>query len=110
MVGIWVETAVLLFAFLVIMPSIAVAVGYAAWKGKPKSFDRAMYWTTFVAAIAISALLLVGSQRMHADVRGWRYIVQLALFAVGVLFMGIAGGCMVGIFANRSALPRRRHN
>ena len=110
MTGTWVEATVLLLAFLVVVPSIAVAVGYAAWKRKPKSFDRAMYWTAFVAAIAISALLFVGSQRMHADVRSWQYVVQLTLFALGVLSMGIAGGCMVGIFTHRRTVSPRRHN
>jgi hypothetical protein len=31
-----IEVALLLFAFVVVVPSIAAAIGYAAWKGKPR--------------------------------------------------------------------------
>jgi hypothetical protein len=48
--AIWLEAALLLFTFFVIVPSIAAAIGYAAWKGKPKNFSREMYWTAFAVA------------------------------------------------------------
>ncbi len=51
--GLWVEAAFLVFTFFVIVPSIAAAIGYAAWKGKPKNFDREMYWTAF-ACVSMS--------------------------------------------------------
>lgn len=47
--------------FFVIAPSIAVAIAYAAWRGKPKSFDREMYWTVFVATCAVAAVIIVYS-------------------------------------------------
>lgn len=91
----------LLFAVVVIVPSIVAAIGYAAWKGKPKDFSREMYWTAFVVAILSSLFVLVYAQRMHADVRTSRYLVQVACFCGGALLFGVAGGCMVGILAYR---------
>jgi hypothetical protein len=94
----WVGTAVFLVGFFVAVPAIAVVIGRAAWVGKPKNWDRSMYWTAFALSVAASAFLLVYSQRMQADVRTWRYSLQIALFGLGVLLFGVAGGCFVGIF------------
>ena len=99
--GLWVEAGLLLFTFFVVVPSIAAAIGYAAWKGKPENFDRTMYWTAFAAATGVSLFLLVFAQRMHADVRTWQYLVQVACFGSGALLFGVAGGCMIGIFTYR---------
>ena len=95
------EAALFLFTFFIVVPSIAAAIGYAAWKGRPRNFSREMYWTAFVAAMAVSLFLFVYSQRMHADVRTWHYLLQIACFGGGAFFFGIAGGCMVGIFTYR---------
>ena len=97
----WVEGAIFLFAFFVIVPAIAAVIGYAAWMGKPKNWDRSTYWTAFVASIAASGFLIVYAQRMQADVRTWQYVLQMLLFGLGVLLFGVAGGFMVGIFAYR---------
>ena len=97
----WVEAASLLFAFFIIVPSTAAVIGYAAWKGKPKSFDRSMYWTAFAAATGVSVFLMVVAKRMQADVRTWQYLVQMACFGVSILLFGVAGGCMIGIFTYR---------
>jgi hypothetical protein len=35
------------------------------------------------------------------SVRTWQYPVQMALFGLGVILFGVAGGCMVGIFVYR---------
>jgi multisubunit Na+/H+ antiporter MnhG subunit len=99
--GLWLDAVLLVLAFFLAVPAIAVAIGYAAWKGKPQNFSRGMYWTAFVAAIAVSLFLMVYAQRMHADVRTWQYLVQIACFGLGVLVFGVAGGCMVGIFTYR---------
>jgi len=95
-IGLWVEAALLIFTFFVVVPSIAAAIGYAAWKGKPKNFDRQMYWTAFATAIGLSLFLMVFAQRMHADVTTWQYLVQMACFGLGALLFGVAGGCMIG--------------
>ena len=99
--GLWVEAGLLLLTFFVVVPLIAAAIGYAAWKGKPKNFSREMYWTAFAAATVVSLFLMVFAQRMHADVRTWLYLVQVACFGLGALLFGVAGGCMVGIFTYR---------
>jgi hypothetical protein len=60
-----------------------------------------MYWTAFAAATVVSLFLMVFAQRMHADVRTWLYLAQVACFGLGALLFGVAGGCMVGIFTYR---------
>lgn len=94
----WVEPVILLFAFFVLVPAIAAIIGYAAWIGKPKNWDRSMYWIAFVASTVASGFLMVYAQRMRADVKTGHYTVEMLLFGLGVLLFGVAGGCMVGIF------------
>ena len=40
--GLWLEAELFVLTFFVVIPSIAAAIGYAAWKGKPKNFNREM--------------------------------------------------------------------
>jgi membrane protease YdiL (CAAX protease family) len=105
--GLWVEAGLLIFAFFVVVPSIAALIGFAAWKGKPKNFNREMYWTAFAAATVLSLFLMVIAQRMHADVRTWQYPVQVACFGLGALLFGVAGGCMIGIFTSRRGVENQ---
>jgi uncharacterized membrane protein len=115
---VWVEGAVFFLAFFVIVRAIAVVIGRAAWLGKPKNWDRSMYWTAFIVSVVAAAFLMVYAQRMQADVRTWRYPVQMASFGIGVLFFGVAFGCGVGIFTYRRgkgpsrlpATPRPEHS
>jgi hypothetical protein len=90
-----------LFTFFVLGPAIASGIAYAAWKGKPKNFDREMYWTAFAAAILASGFLMVFAQRMQADVRTWKYVAQIACFGIGAVLFGVAGGCLLGVFIYR---------
>ena len=92
----------LLFTVFVGTPTIAAAIGYAAWKGRPKTFNRDTFVLGFIATLMGSAFLIVYAQQMHADVRTWQFLLQLACFELGVLLLGIAGGCAVGIFTHRS--------
>jgi uncharacterized membrane protein len=94
----WVESAFLFVAFFVIVPAVAIVIGHTAWMGKPKNWDRSTYWTAFIVFIVASGFLMLYAQWMQADVRTWRYAVQMALFGLGVLLFGVAGGCGVGIF------------
>lgn len=92
----WVEFGLALLAFFVVVPAIAVAIGHAAWVGKPKRWDRSMYWTAFVATTAAALFLGVYAKRMDADVGTWRYSAQLVLLGLAVLLFGVAFGCGVG--------------
>ena len=82
-------------------PSIAAAVAYAAWKGKPKNFGREMYWTAFVAIGAVSAVVILFAQRMRANVGTWQFLVQCVTFTLGAILFGISMGCGLGIFTYR---------
>ena len=70
-------------------------------KGWPKSLDHESYVLGFVACLLTSVSLLVYAQRMQADVRTWQYLLQLAFSVLGLLLLGIAGGCGIGIFTCR---------
>ncbi len=60
-----------------------------------------MYWTAFAASVMSSGFLIVYAQRMRADAKTSKYLVQIELFGLGVLLFGVANGCMVGIFTYR---------
>jgi uncharacterized membrane protein len=100
-IRLWIDGGVLLFAFLVMVPSIAAAIGYAAWNGIPRSFSREMYFTAFVLIGGVSTFLLVYAIRMNADIRTWEYLWQVACFGIATLLFGVASGCMIGVFAYR---------
>jgi hypothetical protein len=95
----------LLLATFVGVPLLWLGIGYAAWKGKWKSFDHESYVLGFVACLLVSLALLVYAQNMQADVRTWQYLLQIACFGLGLLLFGIAGGCFIGIFARRFGSP-----
>jgi len=97
----WLIDGFLLFVLFVVAPSIAAAIGYAAWKGQLKNFGRGLYWTAFATSGGVSGFLLVFAQRMQADVRTWQYLLQLACFVLGALLLGVAMGCAVAIFTFR---------
>ena len=92
----------LLLTLFVGTPTIAAAIGYAAWKGKPKTFNRDTFVLGFIATLMVSGFLIVYAQRMHADVRTWQYLLQLACFEFGVLLLGIGAGCGAAIFTHRT--------
>jgi hypothetical protein len=104
-IALWIEPAFFLFTFLVVIPLVAAVIGYAAWKGKPKSFGRDMYWTISAVASAAALGLGVYAQRMQADVRTWQYLLQLGCFGLGALLAGVALGCGVGILTYRRRTP-----
>src|SRR5215469_10696860 len=58
---VWVELVFVVFSFFVVAPAIAATIGYAARKGKPKSFDREMCWTTFVATGVVAGIIVCTS-------------------------------------------------
>jgi uncharacterized membrane protein len=100
-VGLWFEWVWILLSLFVVVPLIAVLIGYPARKGKPKNFSRDMYFTAFGTAALASGFLIVYAQRMEVDVRSLQHLLQLMCFGSGVLLLGIAGGCLLGIFMYR---------
>jgi len=96
-----VELVFVLSALFVVPLFIAAAIGYAAWRGKPKRFDREMYWTAFVSAGALAALIIVYSMRMQADIKPTRHILGLMGLGLGGVVFGVALGCCVGVFTYR---------
>ena len=100
-IRLWTEAGVFLFAFLVMVPSIAAAIGYAAWNGKPRNYSRELFFTAFVLVGGISGALLTYAIRLRADIRTWEYLLQVACFGIGTLLLGVAGGCMIGAFTYR---------
>jgi uncharacterized membrane protein len=92
----------LLLTLFVGTPTVAATIGYAASKGRPKTFNRDTFVLGFLATVMVSGILIVYAQRIHADVRTWQYVLQLACFELGVLLLGVAGGCALGIFTHRS--------
>jgi hypothetical protein len=99
-VGAWVKIGLILFTFFVIAPSIAATIGYAAWKGKPESFDREMYWTAFVSSGAVAGIIFVYTQR---NGRTWPTLARVVCFEIAALVFGVALGFGVGILARRSS-------
>ena len=78
-------------------PLLSAAIGYAAWKGRPRNFNRENYGMSLVVSGAAGVFLIVVAQRMQADVRTPQFLVELACFGLGVVLLGIAGGCALGV-------------
>jgi len=94
----WIEDAVFLLALSIAVPGVAVAIGYAAWLGKPKNWDRSLYWTAFVVSAPVSVPVMVWAQRMRIDLTSWWHLLQLSIFGLGALLFGVAGGCVLSVF------------
>jgi uncharacterized membrane protein len=93
--------AFLLLGLIVAVPWIAIAIGRAAWNGKPQNFSRFSYWIAFVVACTVFGFVFIYAQRLAADVRTSLYVVQTLLMGLAELLFGVAGGCIVAIFLYR---------
>ena len=97
----WIEGGMFLFVFGVMVPLIAAAIGYAAWRGKPTNFSREMYFAVSVVVGGISLFLLLQATRMRGGFLTWAHLLQLSCFGLAAVLMGVAGGCMVGVVTYR---------
>jgi hypothetical protein len=99
--GFWLELVFILLTFFVAAPSIAAVIGYSAWKGKPRRFDRETYWMAFVVTGAVASLVIVLAMRIRAIGGTWQHLVRVGCLGLGALLFGVALGCGVGIFTRR---------
>ncbi len=95
-----------LLTFFVVAPIVAIAIGYAAWQGKPQNFDRERYGMASVASGIATALLFAWAKHINADVRTTQYFLQLACVLLSGLLFGVFMGCGVGIFSFRHGQRR----
>jgi|SRR5271167_471319 len=97
--------AVILFQMLVGTPLIVTAIAYAASKGKPKTFDREMYWTAFASCFIVGVLLAYFGFRPRSIGTSGLFFEALS-FILALGFFGVGMGCAVGIFTyRRQRLP-----
>jgi len=90
-----------LLLFFVVAPMLAIAIGYAAWQGKPRNFDREKYGIASVASGMAAALLFGYAKRINADVRTAEYFLQPSCVLLSGLLFGAFMECGVGSFAFR---------
>jgi hypothetical protein len=65
----WLTGAIELLTFFVAGPVLAIAIAYAAWRGKPKIFNPERYGMMCIASGVTASLLFVFVKWMNADVR-----------------------------------------
>jgi undecaprenyl pyrophosphate phosphatase UppP len=89
----WLTGALQLLSFFVIGPILAMAIAYAAWRGKLQSFKSERYVMVWVACGVAAVLLFVCAKRINADVRQTQYFFQLACMLLSGLLFGVSMGC-----------------
>ena len=89
----WLVDALQLLTIFLIGPALAIAIAYAAWRGKPKNFSPEQYGMVCVACGIGAVLLFVFAKWMNADVRTAQYFLQLAAVLLGGLLFGVCMGC-----------------
>jgi len=101
------EAVFVVLAFFVMAPSVAAVIGYRASRGEPKSFNREMYWTAFVAIGAVAAIVMRYAVRMETkDDIAWN-LLRLTALLLGALLFGVSLGFGAGIFTRKSnSLPK----
>jgi hypothetical protein len=93
--------AILLFIFFVGIPVIAGTIGFAAWKGWPRNFNRESYILGFLGLGFAGGILILFAQRMTPE-DIWHQLLQEVCGAIGLLSAGASGGCLIGIFVSRN--------
>jgi hypothetical protein len=94
--------AILLFISFVGIPVIAGAIGFAAWNGLPKNFNRESYILGFLGLGFACGILILSAQRMTPE-DIWHQLLQEVCGAIGLLSAGASGGCFIGMFVCRNS-------
>jgi hypothetical protein len=95
----WLVDALQLLTIFLIGPALAIAIAYAARRGKPQNFSPdqnfspEQYGMVCVASGISAVLLFVFAKWMNADVRTAQYFLQLAAVLLGGLLFGVCMGC-----------------
>jgi hypothetical protein len=89
----WLADALQLLVFLVVGPVLAIAIAYAAWRGKPQRFTGERFGMVCVASGVAAVLMLVCAKWINADVRQPQYFLQLACMLLSGLLFGVYMGC-----------------
>src|SRR4051812_42571139 len=85
-----------LLIFFVVDPLLFIAIGYAAWKGKPSGFDQRKFAVSAIATFLVGTVLILLAKWINADIRTWPYAVQALCMILGLLLIGIGCGCGSG--------------
>ncbi len=88
----WLTGAMQLLTFFVVGPVLAIAIAYAAWRGKPRNFNHRRYGTVCVASSVTACLLFGFAKWMNADVRTSQYFLQLTCVLLSGLLFGVGMG------------------
>src|SRR5580658_10357580 len=89
-----------LLAVFIGLSSIIVVIGIAASRGKPRTFDREMYWTAFAAAGILSMIAFYLTTKIKPLGVG-EYMGSVLCTMLAVALFGLSMGCGIGIFTYR---------
>lgn len=92
----WLVDAIQFLTIFVIGPALGLAIGYAAWRGKPSNLNPLRYGDDRVLFVAsgVTAFLLFGFAKwLNADVRTVQFFLQVVCFLLGGLLLGVGTGC-----------------
>jgi hypothetical protein len=89
----WLTEAVELLIFFVVRPVLAIAIAFAAWRGKPQNVNTERYGMVCVASGVIASLLFGFAKWMNDDVRTAQYFLQFACVLLSGLLFGVFMGC-----------------
>lgn len=89
----WVTGAMQLLTFFVVGPVLAIAIAYAAWRGKPQKVTPKNYGVGCAVSGVTSFFLFGFAKWMNVDVRTGQYFLQLAFVLLSGLLFGVFIGC-----------------
>ena len=82
----------------------AIAIAYETSKGRPKTFDREMYWTCFASAAMLAGIVAYFGFRSQP--RGISpHLWTATSLMVAILLTGVSFGCGLGMLTYRRPEP-----